>query len=166
MSRQDGPDSNSVALNYKFTARALLLFKRVRWNLLAKLVGKRDDVSNLVTVNESQFSTKFLQSGRDMSDMQLRYHQLCSLASNIPSELRVAPRSTPELLTSAERWLHCLSTLLHRWHCAEHINLVAPVVQRCHCMSLVSSLWSSSGGWHHLLCLQASDDPPSKNPAS
>jgi hypothetical protein len=104
---------------------------------------------------------------RDMSDMQLRYHQLCSLASNIPSELRVAPRSTPELPTSAERWLHCLSSPLHRWHCEEQTNLVITVVQRCHCTSMVSSLWTSFDRCHYLFCLQPSDDPScDNNPAA
>jgi hypothetical protein len=53
-------------------------------------------VPNSMKLNANQFSFKFLHLEGDMSDMQLRYHQLCSLASNIPSELRVAPRSTPE----------------------------------------------------------------------
>lgn len=51
--------------------------------------------SEFKVLNGNQFSIKFLHQEDDMSDMQLRYHQLCSLASNIPSELRVAPRSTP-----------------------------------------------------------------------
>lgn len=126
-----------------------------------------------LTANENQSNAKFLHLERDLSDMQLRYHQLCSLASNIPSELRVAPRSTPELPTSDDRWLHCLSRLLHRWHCEEHTKLVLTVVQRCHCTCVfivnrfqqtpLVGLQPSDDRCHYLLCRQPSNDPSCNN---
>jgi hypothetical protein len=109
-------------------------------------------VPSSMTMNGNQFNTKFLHLEADRSDMQLRYHQLCSLASNIPSELRVAPRSTPDWTFHFCWQMAALyfRRLLHRWHCVvdESILVVRDSVGRC----------------HYLFCLHPShdsDDNPS-----